>query len=69
MKSIIAVECKKFGSILRVSRKVQVKKAIIDENSKRFILAYSPSIFNRKMIEQIGIFGEKSYLQQLLYNS
>ena len=68
MKSITTIEYKKFGSILRVSKKVQVKKAVMDENSKRFILVLNSLILNRRMIEQIGVFREKSYLQQLLHN-
>ena len=69
MKLITTVKLKRFESIIRVSEKVKVEKVIIEENSKRFILAHNSLVFHRKTINQLGRFRETIHTQLIIYSS
>ena len=46
-KSILAVEYTYKGCTIRASSQIQVEQAVMAENSKRFILAYSSLLLQR----------------------
>ena len=69
LNSITAVEYKEHGIIIQSSSKIQVERAIMKENSKRFQLAYSLPLFEKSILEQIGYFSEKYPAYQLIHNN
>ena len=69
MKSILEVEYTKYSSRVRMSRRSKVKRAIMAENSSRFKLIYSSSIFQNKVLSQIGYIGDLTSSLNLIYNN
>ena len=65
----MVVEHKEYGMMIRSSSKIWVKRAIMNENSKHFQLAYLLLLFKRSILEQIGYFGEKYPAYQLIHNN
>ena len=57
MTSISAVEYMLDRSRVRVSEQLEVEKAVMEENSKRFVLVYKSIIFLKEIIEIIGDLG------------
>ena len=48
---------------------MKIEEAIINENSKRFKLAYSSPLFNRNILHQIDHCAEKKAADELLFNN
>ena len=44
------------SSKIRVLDQLEVEKAVIDENSKRFVLVYKSLLFSIEIIKKIGMF-------------
>ena len=57
MKSISSVEYLVNGTVIRLSTKLEIEEATMKENSLRFRLAYSSSLFYREAIKLIGSYG------------
>ena len=51
INSISVVEYKANGILVRALSQVLIKKVIIEENLKRFSLAYSSPLFDKKILE------------------
>ena len=56
------------GSRIRVSELLEVEKAIIEENSKRFTLVYNSLVFSKDIIAKIGQFRETNQSQELIFH-
>jgi len=67
MTSISAVEYMLDGSRVRVSEQLEVEKAVIEENSKRFVLVYKSIIFSKEIIERIGDLDQTKSSQELIF--
>ena len=48
---------------------MKIEEAIMNENSKRFKLAYSSLLFKRNILNQIGYCAEKKAADELLFNN
>ena len=64
--SISATEVIQDGTLVRVSKQIQVEAAVMDENSKRFVLAYSLLLLRVSTLQKIGLKGEKVVCQELI---
>ena len=65
---IYLVEFISHRMMIRVSSQIQVEDAIFKENMKRFGLAYDSLLFNSKILDQIGQFGELEGARDLVFN-
>ena len=57
-KSISEVKYTHEGCTVRVSSQFQVERAVMAENLKRFVLAYSSPLLQRDWLEKLGLKGE-----------
>jgi len=64
--SRVVYQCESIAVL--VSNQIQVKKAIMDENSKRFILAYTSTLLKREVLQNIGLKGEEKSAIDLIMN-
>ena len=55
--------------IIRATSQLKIEEAIMNKNSKRFILTYSSPLFNRNILHQIGHCAEKKAADELLFNN
>ena len=69
MKSILAVEHKVNGTIVRTTSQLQIEEAIISENSIYFSLASSSPVFTTKIIERIGRLANSKEVDDLIYEN
>ena len=69
MNSISQVEYFSGSSLVRVSNQFAIEKAIMTENSSRFILAYSSPLTNQPLLGRLGMCGENTDAQRLLHES
>ena len=67
MTSISAVEYMLDGSRVRVSEQLEVERAVMKENSKKFMLVYKSIIFSKEIIERIGDLGQTKSSQELIF--
>ena len=56
-------EYKDNGMLIRSWNKTMAEQAIMKENSKLFMFAYSSPLFKKNELQQIGQFGEKKNLR------
>ena len=66
---ISAVEYKDNKCLIQAISQLKIEEAIINENSKRFKLAYSLPLFKRNILNQIGHYAEKKVVDELLFNN
>ena len=69
MKLISAIEYKDNRCLIRVTSQLKIEEAIMNENSKRFKLAYSSPLFKRNILNQIDYCAEKKAADKLLFNN
>ena len=66
MNSISKVEYFYNRLLVRVSFKLEIKKAIITENDIRFVLAYNSPLLQSPQLDKIGILADSEFSIQLL---
>lgn len=69
MNSISQVECFSGSSLVHVSQQFAIEEAIMNENSTCFVLAYSSPLLNQPLLGRLGMCGENSDAQNLLYGA
>ena len=69
MRSISEIECRHNGCIIRTSSQLKIEQVIMNENSKRFTLAYSSPLFRSDILNQIGTCAENQAASDLTSNN
>ena len=66
LQSILRVEFLQNSSVIIALNQFQVEKAIINKNSKRFILAYISLLLKQSILQEIGLKGENKAAVDLI---
>ena len=69
LRSISAVEYMVNGLIIRTTNQIEMKEAVMRENTSRFSLVYSLPVFNPTIIEKLEQWGQMKEIEDLVYSN